>query len=369
MSPARVKSSLLFTPYRLRQLDLANRIVVSPMAQYSADKAGRAGDWHLMHVGNLAVSGAALVILEATAVEPRGRVSPFCLGLWADDQMEGLRRIVEFCRAHSRTKLGIQLAHAGRKASVQPPWLGGRGLSIDEGGWHLVGPCDTPYPGRPFPEPLDDAGMKAMIRHYVEAAQRANQIGFDLIELHCAHGYLLNTFLSPLSNKRQDKYGGSLENRMRFPLEVFEAIRAVWPQEKPLGVRISATDWVHGGWDAEDSMTFAKALAARGCDYIAASSGGISPDQKIVVRPGYQVEYAAAVRKGAAIPTIAVGHIWDPLLAEEVLRQGSADLIAIGRGMMYNPRWAWHAAEVMGAEAEYPPQYARSHPSMRKLPR
>lgn len=360
---------LLFTPYRMREIELVNRIVVSPMAQYSADAEGRAGDWHLMHLGNLSVSGAGLLILEATAVEPCGRVSPSCLGLWSDEHVKGLERIVSFARTHGETKIGIQLAHAGRKASVSPPWRGGKDVPPDEGGWNLVGPSNTPYPGRRAPSALDRAAMDEMTACYVAAASRADAAGFDLVELHCAHGYLLNSFLSPLANDRSDSYGGSFENRMRYPLEVFRAVREAWPPAKPMGMRVSASDWVEGGWTVEDSVVLAQRLKDEGCDYVAASSGGNSPGQKITVGPGYQVPFAARIRHGADMPSIAVGHIWDGPQAEAILSESSADLIAVGRGMTYNPRWAWHAAEQLGAEAPFPPQYARSHPSMRRLPR
>tara|TARA_R110000796_G_scaffold88399_1_gene190182 strand:+ start:6965 stop:7984 length:1020 start_codon:yes stop_codon:yes gene_type:complete len=339
------------------------------MAQYSADETGRAKDWHFMHLGNLAISGAGLLILEATAVEPKGRVSPNCLGLWSDNQVPCLKRIVEFARCHSNTKLGIQLAHAGRKASMSAPWQGSKGLLPEESGWDLVSASSLPYPGRPIPQQLDHIEMDKLKQHYMDAAIRADEIGFDLIELHCAHGYLLNTFLSTLSNTRKDKYGGDLQARMRYPLEVFRAIRAVWPEHKPLGVRISATDWVEGGWTIQDSVVFARELSMLGCDYIATSSGGISPNQKIPVHKGYQVPFAEEVRRATDLPSIAVGHIMDGLQAEEILTKGQADLVAIGRGMTYDPRWAWHAAELLKVKVDFPPQYARSSPAMRKLPR
>jgi len=358
-------AATLFTPYSLRGLTLANRIVVSPMAQYSATAEGEATPWHLMHLGNLAVSGAGLVILEATAVEPRGRVSPRCLGLWNDAQAEALRPALEFCRAHSPAALGIQLAHAGRKGSVARPWEGQHSVPPAEGGWDPVSSCDLPYPGRPVPRGLTRDELAAMTAAYVAATRRADALGLDLIELHCAHGYLLNSFLSPLANRRNDDYGGDLAGRMRYPLEVFAAIRAAWPERKPLGVRISATDWVAGGWDGDDSVAFARALKAAGCDYVTASSGGVAADQKITLGPGYQVPYARRIREEAGIPAMAVGLINEPQQAEQVLLDGAADLIALGRGMTWNPRWPWHAAEALGAAAAFPPQYARSHPSMR----
>lgn len=358
-------SSRLFSSLNLRELTLPNRIVVSPMAQYSAGPYGLSGDWHMMHVGNLLVSGAGLVIMEATAVEPRGRVSPECLGLWNDEQAQGLKALTAFRDRHHGAALGIQLAHAGRKASVSVPWKGQRPLSVEEGGWDLVAASATPYPGRSTPEALSRDDLRTMIAHYVDATRRAEDAGFDLIELHCAHGYLLNSFLSPLSNHRTDEYGGSLENRMRFPLEVFHAVRDAWPAHKPLGVRISATDWIDAGWGLDSSVAFAQALKALGCDYIAASSGGVLPEQNIPVGPGYQVPLAKGIREGAQIVTLAVGLINQPDEAQEILLKGDADLIAIGRGMTYEPRWAWHAAAHLGEQTSYPPQYARSHPSMR----
>lgn len=362
-------TSRLFSPFSLRGLELDNRIVVSPMAQYSALDGGIAGDWHLMHLGAFAVSGPGLIIMEATGVQPCGRVSPACLGLWSDAQIEGLRHLVDFTQAHGTAKIGIQLAHAGRKASVAPPWLPGGELGPEQGGWQTVGPTGTPYPGRRAPRALDAAALGELKNDYVAATKRAIQAGFDLLELHCAHGYLLNSFLSALSNDRTDGYGGNIANRMRYPLEVFSAIRAAWPDHLPLGVRISATDWVDGGWTIDDSVTFAKELKAVGCDYVTPSSGGVMPEQKITVGRGYQVPFSTAIRQQAGIPTMAVGMIEDGLHAEEILTEGSADMIAIGRGMTYDPRWAWHAAEKLGEHALFPPQYARSHPSMRRLPR
>lgn len=362
-------TSRLFSPFSLRDLTLDNRIVVSPMAQYSAENGGVAGDWHLMHIGALAVSGPGLIIMEATGVQPSGRVSPVCLGLWSDDQIAGLRRVTDFSHRHGTAKIGIQLAHAGRKASVAPPWLRGRELGVDEGGWNTVGPSTTPYPDRRSPTALDATALAALKDDYVAATHRAALAGFDLIELHCAHGYLLNSFLSALSNDRNDRYGGDIGGRMRYPLEVFAAVRKAWPERLPLGVRISATDWVDGGWTIEDSIVFAKELKALGCDYITPSSGGVVPEQKITVGRGYQVPFAAAIRKQADIATMAVGMIEDGAHGEEILADGSADLIAVGRGMTYNPRWAWHAAEKFTETAAFPRQYARSHPSMRQLPR
>ena len=357
--------ALLFAPYAMRGLTLANRIVVSPMAQYSATPDGAATPWHLMHVGNLAVSGAGLVIMEATAVEPRGRVSPHCLGLWTDAQAESLRPVVEFCRAHSQAALGLQLAHAGRKGSVARPWEGQETVPPEAGGWQPVSSCDLAYPGRPVPQMLGLAEMDAIKAGFVAAARRADALGFDLIELHAAHGYLLNCFLSPLANRRNDAYGGDLAGRMRWPLEIFAAIRAAWPTAKPIGVRISATDWVDGGWNGNESVAFARALREQGCDYVTASSGGVSAAQRITVGPGYQLPYAKRIQQEAGMPAMAVGLLHDPDVAEQALQDGAAELVALGRGMMWEPRWPWHAAEALGAAAAFPPQYARSHPSMR----
>jgi len=358
-------SALLFSPFALRGLTLPNRIVVSPMAQYSATADGRATDWHLMHVGNLLVSGSGLVIMEATAVEPRGRVTTGCLGLWNDAQAEAMRPILSFARQHGPAALGLQLAHAGRKGSVSRPWEGQGALDAAGDAWTTIGPSAEAYPGRPAPAALDEAGLDALREDFAAAARRAGELGFDLIELHCAHGYLLHSFLSPLTNTRNDGYGGDLAGRMRFPLEVFAAVRAAFPADRPVGVRISATDWLPGGWDSAASVAFARALKLAGCDYVTASSGGLRPDQKITLGPGYQVPFAATVQQEAGLPTMAVGLLNDPDLAEQVLQQGEASLIALGRGMTWNPRWAWHAAEALGAGAPYPPQYARSQANMR----
>lgn len=356
----------LFSPISMRSLEFANRIVVSPMGQYSADENGLATLWHTMHLGNLAISGAGLVFVEATAVEPCGRVSGHCLGIWSDEQVTALAQSVSFCRRHGAAKLGIQLAHSGRKGSVTVPWERQRALASDEGGWSIASASELAYPGRAIPRALDADGLKRVREAFAAAARRAAEVEFDLIELHCAHGYLLNSFLSPLANARADAYGGSLENRMRYPLEVFEAVRAAWPERRPMGVRISATDWTDGGWSVEDSVAFAKALKARGCDYVCASSGGVSATQKIPLTAGYQVPFADRIRSGADIPTMAVGLITQPQQAEEILLAGQADFIALGRGMLYNPRWPWHAAEHFGEEVYFPPQYERAHPSMRR---
>ena len=357
-------TSRLFSPFKMRDLTLANRIVVSPMGQYSA-RQGRASDWHLMHLRNLAVSGAALVITEASVVHADGLLSPCDLGIWSDEHASALEPAIEFCRKHGNARLGMQLWHAGRKGSVTVAWENQRVIPKDQGGWTPRAASPVPYPGRNVPKALDEAEIPAYVSAFAAAAKRADRLGLDLIEIHAAHGYLIHNFLSPLTNQRGDAYGGSLEGRMRFALEIFRAVREVWPERKPIGVRISSTDWAEGGWTIEDSIVFARALRALGCDYITASSGGAVAEQKLNVYPGYQVPFAERIRREANIATMAVGLITQPLQAEEIIAGERADLVALGRGMLYNPRWAWHAAVELGAEFSYPPQYERSHPSMR----
>lgn len=348
----------------MRGLDLTNRIVVSPMAQYSAED-GCATPWHLMHLGNLSISGAGLLILEATSVNPQARFSPGDLGLYSDDNEAALAPIVDFCRRHGAAKLGIQLQHAGRKGSVNLAWQGQKPLSPADGGWIAQSADDIPYPGRSAPERMSVAAIRALVADFAAAARRADRLDFDLIELHGAHGYLLHNFLSPLSNQRDDDYGGSLENRMRFVLEVFDAVRAVWPEEKPMGMRLSATDWAEGGWTLEDTVVLAQRLKERGCDYVTASSGGTVPGQEIPIGPGYQVPLADRIRREADIPTLAIGLITEARQAEEILQAGQADLIGLARAMLFNPRWPWHAALELGADPVFPPQYERAHPAMR----
>lgn len=358
-------TSKLFSPASLRKALLPNRIVVSPMAQYSASEDGCSTPWHHMHVGNLLVSGAGLTIMEATAVEPRGRVSNACLGLWSDSHVPGLKQIVDFGRAYGGGAIGIQLAHAGRKASVSVPWKGQESLSENNGGWQTVSSSNAAYPGRTQPLELTKQDMPSMVQYYIEATIRAEQAGFDLIELHCAHGYLLHSFLSPISNTRTDQYGGCIDGRMRFPLEVFKAIRRVWHHSKPLGVRVSATDWIENGWDINDTIIFAKKLEQLGCDYISVSSGGTLPVQQIPVGPGYQVSLAAKLRKNIDLPVMAVGLITDPVQAETILATDQADFIALGRTMLHNPRWSWDAAASLRQTINLPPQYMRGNSSMR----
>ena len=353
-------SSALFSPFALRELALPNRIVIAPMCQYSAVD-GVVGDWHLIHLGNLSHSGAGLLIVEATAVAPEGRISDRCPGLWNAAQEAALARVLAGVRQYSKMPLAIQLAHAGRKGSCTVPWLGGKQLGLNEGGWTNVAPSAEAFTAADrAPQALDAAGLKRVAQAFVEAAQRADRLGFDCIELHAAHGYLLHQFLSPLSNRRSDEYGGSLANRLRFPLEVFAALRAVWPAEKPLGVRVSATDWVEGGWDLAQTIEFAKALQARGVDFIHVSSGGLSSAQKIIAGPGYQVPFARRIKAATGLPTIAVGMITEPQQAEQIVAEGSADFVALARGILYDPRWPWHAAAELGAQINAPPQFWRS---------
>ncbi len=351
--------SQLFAPLELRALTLENRIVVSPMCQYSAS-AGTASDWHVVNLGHLALSGPGLVFFEATHVSPEARITPQCLGLYSDDNEAAMARVVAFVRAWTRSKIGVQLAHAGRKASTLPPWEGG-GPVRDARAWEPVAPSALAYEdGWIVPRALDDDGLRKVRADFVQAAERCLRLDVDAIELHFAHGYLAHQFLSPLANRRTDRYGGSREGRMRFPLELFDAVRAVWPADRPLGVRVSATDHVPEGWGLDDAILFARELQARGCDFIDCSSGGLSPAQKIAVTPGYQVPYARAIRQQASIPTIAVGAIVDPHHAEQIVADGDADLVALARGFLRDPRWVWDAADALGAAAFVPDQYARA---------
>jgi 2,4-dienoyl-CoA reductase-like NADH-dependent reductase (Old Yellow Enzyme family) len=352
----------LFSPITLGKLTLANRIVISPMCQYSADH-GSATDWHQIHLGHLALSGAGLLFIEATAVSPEGRISPADLGLWNDANEAALAQVLRSVRKYSPIPVAIQLAHAGRKASTDLPWAGGKSLDAAHGGWPTLAPSALRFDATDtLPTALDEAGLQRVLADFVVAAQRAVRLGIDVIELHAAHGYLLHEFLSPLSNTRDDRYGGSLDNRMRFPLEVFDAMRAVLPADTPLGVRISATDWIDGGWDIEQSVVFANELKRRGAAFIDVSSGGLAPQQKIPVEPGYQVSFAERIRRDTGLPTIAVGLITEPAQAEAILASGQADMVALARGMLYDPRWPWHAAAQLGAQVAAPVQYQRSQP-------
>ncbi len=355
--------SQLFQPWRLGSLAMDNRIVVAPMCQYSAED-GSATDWHLIHLGHLALSGAGLLVIEATAVSPEARITPADLGLYSDANEAALARVLAAIRAWSPMPLAIQLAHAGRKASCRVPWEGGRAIRAGEPhGWQVEAPSATPYAeGDDAPMALDAAGLARVREAFVATARRAARLGLQGIELHGAHGYLLHEFLSPLSNQRDDQYGGSLENRMRFPLEVFDAVRAAFPQERPVWMRVSATDWVEGGWDIEGTLAFAHALKARGCAAIHVSSGGLSPRQAITPAPGYQVPFAKRIKAETGLPTIAVGLITEPEHAEAIVATDEADAVAIARAALYDPRWPWHAAAILEAQVTAPPQYLRSQP-------
>ena len=355
--------SALFQPWQIGELALANRIVVAPMCQYSAE-AGSATDWHLIHLGHLALSGAGLLIVEATAVSAEARITPGDLGLYDDANEAALARVLAAVRAFSPIKAAIQLAHAGRKASSRAPWQGGAQIPLGEpGSWRAVAPSAVPHKaGEDAPAALDAAGLRKVRSDFAATARRAARLGFDGVELHAAHGYLLHQFLSPLANQRSDEYGGSLANRMRFPLEVFDAVRAEFPAGRPVWVRVSATDWVQGGWDIDQTVAFATALRERGCAAIHVSSGGVSPKQVIPVGPGYQVALARQLKSEVGLPTIAVGLITEPEQADAIVAGGDADAVALARAMLYDPRWPWHAAAALGAQVVAPPQYWRSQP-------
>ena len=353
----------LFTPIRIGDLTLDNRITIAPMCQYSA-REGSAGDWHMIHLGQLAISGAGMLILEATAVSPAGRITPWDLGLYSDANEHALARVLQALRAHSPIKIGMQLAHAGRKASSRAPWDGGAQIHSGEPlGWHAFAPSAVPHaPNEDPPIALDDSALQRVRSEFANAARRAARLGLDGIEIHAAHGYLLHQFLSPLANHRTDAYGGSLENRMRFVLEVFDVVREAFPADKPVWARISATDWVPGGWDIEGTLALSQALKARGCAAIHVSSGGVSPQQQIKLGPGYQVPYAQRVKAEVGLPTIAVGLITDAQQAEAIIANGEADAVSLARAMLYDPRWPWHAAATLGAQVKAPHQYWRSQP-------
>jgi len=354
--------SQLFSPFSIGKLELKNRIVIAPMCQYSAQN-GNATDWHMIHLGNMAISGAGLLIIEATAVSPEGRISPDDLGLWSDSNEAALKKTLTAIRQYSEMPIAIQIAHAGRKASTQAPWDGGHFIPQEQGGWQTAAPSAIAFNTEDaLPTALHEAGLKHVIDSFVATAQRSHRLGFDAIEVHAAHGYLLHQFLSPLANQRTDKYGGSLENRMRFPLEVFKAVRESVPASIPVGIRISATDWVDGGWDVEQSIVFGNALRERGCDFIHVSSGGLSPLQAIPVGKNYQVSFAEQIRQAVKLSTIAVGLITEPQQAETIIAEGKADMVALARGMLYDPRWPWHAAAELGAQVDAPKQYWRSQP-------
>ena len=352
-------TSALFQPLTLRGVTFANRIWVSPMCQYSADN-GVASSWHDVHIGSFSTGGAGLIMMEASGVTPEGRISTKCLGLWNDNQTDRLRPIVDF--AHSfGAKIGIQLAHAGRKGSCLPPWSDHPMASKEEGGWESVAPSPISFGGKyPVPRELTISEIKELVRSFADAAQRVASVGFDLVEIHAAHGYLIHQFLSPLSNQRSDNYGGSFENRIRFIIEIVKAVREVIPDSMPLFVRISATDWLEGGWTIDDSIELSKTLKNCGVDLIDVSSGGTSSGAPVPVGPGYQVPLAHQIRVESQIPTSAVGMITDPQQAEAIIAEGRADAVMLGREMLRNPRWAFHAAHVLGAEVKWPNQLLRA---------
>jgi 2,4-dienoyl-CoA reductase-like NADH-dependent reductase (Old Yellow Enzyme family) len=353
--------SHLFSTLKLRAVEFRNRIFVSPMCQYSAEN-GMPGDWHFVHLGSRAVGGAALVMVEATAVSPEGRISPFDTGMWSDAHIDRFRRITAFVRAQGAVP-GIQLAHAGRKASTDAPWRGGRPLDERQGGWPVLAPTPMPFAsGYPAPREMSHADIAMVVDEFGEAARRSVEAGFDVVEVHSAHGYLLHQFLSPLSNHRMDEYGASFANRTRFPLAVVERVRTVWPAGKPVFVRVSATDWAPGGWDVFDSIQLARALKTIGVDLVDCSSGGLVPDAKVPAAPGYQTPFAASIRREAEIATAAVGLITDPTQAEQIIATEQADAIFLARELLRNPYWPLRAAHKLKAEVRWPVQYERAKP-------
>jgi len=351
----------LFEPLSLRGITFRNRVFVSPMCQYSSAE-GVPDDWHMVHLGSRAVGGAGLVLTEATAVSPEGRISPADTGLWNDEQAHAFHRITRFIREQGAVS-GIQLAHAGRKASAKPPWTGGGPLGADQGPWQTVAPSAIPFAdGYPAPRALTAAEIDDVVAQWVAAARRALEAEFDVIELHMAHGYLAHEFLSPLSNRRTDEYGGSLENRLRFPLRLAAAVRAEWPEHNPLFVRISATDWTDGGWDIEQSVELSKALRDIGVDLVDCSSGGNVAGAKIPMTPGYQVPFAERIRAEAGIATGAVGLITEPDQANEIVADGRADAVIMARELLRRPYWPLHAARTLGVDVAWPNQYLRAKP-------
>jgi NADPH2 dehydrogenase len=356
----------LFLPIRLGGLELANRVVVSPMCQYSAHN-GTAQAWHWFHCGSLAYSGAGLLLLEATAVEARGRITPGCLGLYSDENEAALTRLLADIRQYAGTsRIGVQLSHAGRKASTHATWDLPKGRRVDRnsGGWDVVGPTGSPYSdGWPVPHPASEQDMTEIRQAFVDAARRADRAGFDAIELQGAHGYLLHSFQSPLSNQRTDGHGGSRAERLKFYLSVVDAVRAVWPAGKALGVRITGNDWIEGGLSLDDCVDLGHALKAVGVDYLVPSAGNVAPGVNYPpALPGYMVEFARRVRAEVDISTMAVGMIFDAEQAEQIVASSAADMVAIGRAFLDDPRWAWHAAAKLDADVERPPQYARVAP-------
>jgi 2,4-dienoyl-CoA reductase-like NADH-dependent reductase (Old Yellow Enzyme family) len=359
--------SYLFTPLRVGGLELANRIVVAPMCQYSAIDGGMT-DWHVIHLGHLALSGAALLTIEASAVQPEGRITYGDVGLYSDATEAAMARVLQSVRRWSDIPIAIQLAHAGRKASTEKPWLGGAQIPPGQlNGWETLAPSSLPFTAnQSAPAKLNLETIAKIRAAFADSARRAERLGLDAIQIHCAHGYLLHQFLSPLSNQRDDHYGGSLENRMRFSLEIFDAVRGAFPSRKPVTVRVSATDWAPGGWSIEQTVQLSQALEARGCAAIHVSSGGLTPAQQIPLGPNYQVPLARAVKQAVKIPVVAVGLITEFEQAEAIISTGDADCIALARAILYDPRWPWHAAAHFGASVHPPDQYLRSQPRQYK---
>jgi 2,4-dienoyl-CoA reductase-like NADH-dependent reductase (Old Yellow Enzyme family) len=357
--------SALFSPITLRGLTLPNRVVVSPMCQYNSTD-GSANDWHLMHLGNFSLGAAALVMTEMTNVNAVGRITHKCAGLYSDDNEKALKRVIDFCKQYGIAKQGLQVGHAGRKGSTAPPAIGGKPLKPEEGAWETLAPSAIPFgEGWHVPKAMAQEDLNNTLADYVATVRRAERIGYDLIEMHGGHGYLIHQFLSPLSNQRSDEYGGSLQKRMRWPLEVFQAMREAWPKDRPMGIRVSAVDWVEGGTTIEDTVAFANELKALGCDYMDVSSGQLDARQQIPFAPGYNAPFAEHIRKETGMPTMSVGLIAGYKQAEDIIGSGKADFIVIGRGAMWDPRWMWHAAEELGAEAPYAPRTMPCHPKMR----
>lgn len=355
---------MLFTPLQIAGMTLAHRVTVAPMCQYSAVD-GCMTDWHLAHLGTLAVSGAAMLVIEATGVTPEGRITPQCVGLYSDANEAAMARVVKYVRGVSDIRLGVQLGHAGRKASAERPWEGRGALLPEAGGWVTEAPSALALaPGWPTPRAMTADDLHRVKQAFAAAARRAVRLGLDFIELHCTHGYLLSEFLSPLANWRDDDYGGSLDARMRYPLEVFDAVKAAVPARYPIGAKISGTDFASGGWMPDDAVAFARALKERGCAYVTVSGGGVVLDAKVPVGPGYQVPYAERVKRETGIVTGAVGLITEPQQAEAIVAEGRADFVSLARGMLYDPRWPAHAAHALGATVKYPPQYERAAPGV-----
>ena len=359
-----MSSPLLFDRITLSDVELANRIVVAPMCQYSG-KNGCVTDWHTMHVMQYLISGAGLFMLEATGVTMDGRITPSCLALTNDEQEEKLGQLLHVCRQYGSTKIGIQLNHSGRKGSSAPVWLGGAPITERDGGWPVFAPSAIPFAdGWPVPSKYSEQDLDDLLSAFVDSTKRSVRVGFDVLEIHAAHGYLLHQFLSPISNQRQDTYGGSAEARRRFPLQVVKAVRQVWPKDRALGIRVSASDWVTDGLNVKEVIQFLSHAKSLGLDYVCVSSGGIRADIRIPVAPGYQVSFASEIRKATGLITRAVGMILDPIQAENILQAGHADQIAIARGFLDDPRWVWRAADILGVDVPYPPQYARAAPTV-----